>query len=298
MSTALAHTIGFIGTGLMGAPMVQNLVRAGYAVRVWNRSPEKAATINGVAVAPSPAQAAHGAQACIIMVSDGAACRDVLFGSDGVTQTLPMGAPIIVMSTIGYAEAIELARQVNNLGYNWVDAPVSGGTPAAKSGTLSIMVGAEDAQFSATKPMLEAMGRPIHMGPVGTGALTKLANQMVVASTIATVAEALTLAGQAGADTGKVREALLGGFANSRVLDLHGKRMIENDFAPGGPAKYQLKDMRAARDAAAAMGLNLPVLDLVDHLFADLVANGGADLDHSALFAEIQRRNGLAQKAS
>jgi 3-hydroxyisobutyrate dehydrogenase-like beta-hydroxyacid dehydrogenase len=160
------------------------------------------------------------------------------------------------------------------------------------------MVGAEDAQFSATKPMLEAMGRPIHMGPVGTGALTKLANQMVVASTIATVAEALTLAGQAGADTGKVREALLGGFANSRVLDLHGKRMIENDFAPGGPAKYQLKDMRAARDAAAAMGLNLPVLDLVDHLFADLVANGGADLDHSALFAEIQRRNGLAQKAS
>jgi 3-hydroxyisobutyrate dehydrogenase-like beta-hydroxyacid dehydrogenase len=298
MSTAHAKTIGFIGTGLMGAPMAQNVVRAGYAVRVWNRTPEKAATIDGVEGAPSPAQAAHGAQACIIMVSDGAACREVLFGSEGVTQTLPKGAPIIVMSTIGYAEAIALAHQVNELGYGWVDAPVSGGTPAAQAGTLSIMVGAEDAQFSAAKPMLETMGHPTHIGPGGTGALTKLANQMVVASTIATVAEALILASRAGADTVKVREALLGGFANSRVLDLHGKRMIANDFAPGGAAKYQLKDTHAARDAASAMGLKLPVLDLVDQLFADLVANGGADLDHSALFAEIQRRNRLEQLAS
>ncbi|SDE52104.1 3-hydroxyisobutyrate dehydrogenase [Paracoccus isoporae] len=287
--------VAFLGTGLMGGPMCRNLARAGAEIRAWNRSPEKAQAIGeGVAVATSPAAAAQDAAACIVMLSDGPTCRKILI-DDGAAAALAPGALLIVMSSIGHQEAVDLAAEASGMGLRWIDAPVSGGTPAAAAGTLSIMAGGRADDLDAAAPLLTPMGNVVHIGPAGTGALTKLINQITVASTIATVAEAMLLAEQGGADPRKVREALMGGFAASRILDLHGQRMIEGDFEPGGPARYQLKDTRAARDVAKSLGLDLPVLDLVDGLFDDLVAQGGGGLDHAALLLELRRRNGLAQ---
>lgn len=285
--------IAFLGTGLMGGPMCQNLARSGATVRAWNRSPAKARALGeGVAVAATPAEAAKDAAACIVMLSDGPACRQVLL-DDGAAAALSPGALLIVMSSIGHDEALALADQARAMGLRWIDAPVSGGTPGAEAGTLSIMAGGTPEDIAAAAPLLTPMGNLVHIGPAGTGALTKLINQITVASTIATVAEAMLLAQAGGADPARVRQALMGGFAASRILDLHGQRMIKGDFDPGGPARYQLKDTRAARQVAAGLGLELPVLNLADQLFADLVAHGGGDLDHSALLIELRRRNGL-----
>jgi 2-hydroxy-3-oxopropionate reductase len=286
--------VAFLGTGLMGGPMCRNLARAGVDVRAWNRSPAKAAALgDGIAVAALPSGAAKRATAVVVMLADGPACRRVIF-DDGVAEALAPGALVIVMSSIGHDEALELAAQARSLGLRWIDAPVSGGVSGAEAATLSIMAGGEAEDIAAAQPILSAMGRVVHIGPAGTGALTKLINQITVASTIATVAEAMLLAEAGGADPVKVREALMGGFAASRILDLHGQRMIDGNFQPGGPARYQLKDTRAARAVAARLGLDLPVLALVDQLFADLVAWGGGDLDHSALLVELRRRNGRA----
>jgi 2-hydroxy-3-oxopropionate reductase len=202
------------------------------------------------------------------------------------------GAVLVVMSTISVAEARDLAAEARALGLRWLDAPVSGGEAGAKAGTLSIMVGGAAEDVAAARPLFEAMGRPVHIGPAGTGQLAKLVNQLTVASHIAAVAEALLLAEAGGANPASVREALLGGFAQSRILELHGLRMIESDFAPGGPAKYQLKDTHAARELARSCGLDLPMLDLAHGPFEGLVASGGGDLDHSALILELRRRNG------
>jgi 3-hydroxyisobutyrate dehydrogenase-like beta-hydroxyacid dehydrogenase len=298
MTSTVRDSVAFLGTGLMGRPMAQNLARAGFRVRAWNRTPDKATGLEGqLSIAASPAEAAQGAAICVVMVSDGPACAEVLFGPSGAAGHLQPGAVVVVMSTIGHAEALELAQQTRAAGLGWVDAPVSGGTVAAEAATLSIMAGGEAADVDVALPVLKAMGNSLHLGPAGAGTLTKLINQMVVASTIATIAEAMTLARQGGAELAKVREALLGGFAQSRILDLHGQRMIADNFAPGGPARYQLKDTRAARAAAGALGLELPVLDLVDTLFADLVAHGDGDLDHAALIHEIRRRNHIGGSA-
>lgn len=285
--------VAFLGTGLMGGPMCRNLARSGAKVRAWNRSAEKARTLGeGIAVAATPVEATQGADACIVMLSDGPTCRQVLL-DDGAAAALAPGALLIVMSSIGHAEALDLADRARAMGLRWLDAPVSGGTPGAEAGTLSIMVGGTPEDLAAAAPLLAPMGGTVHIGPAGTGALTKLINQITVASTIATVAEAMLLAEVGGADPARVRQALLGGFAASRILDLHGQRMIDGNFEPGGPARYQLKDTRAAREVASGLGLNLPVLNLADALFADLVAHGGGDLDHSALLIELRRRNGL-----
>lgn len=198
------------------------------------------------------------------------------------------------MSSISHPEALDFARTASGMGLRWIDAPVSGGTPAAEAGTLSIMAGGAVADIAAARPFLDPIGRTVHIGPAGTGALTKLINQITVASTIATVAEAILLAEAGGADPARVREALMGGFAASRILELHGQRMIDRDFTPGGPARYQFKDTTAARQLAGGLGLDLPVLKLADQLFADLIAHGGGDLDHAALLLELRRRNGLS----
>jgi 2-hydroxy-3-oxopropionate reductase len=290
--------VAFLGTGLMGGPMCRNLARAGADVRAWNRSSEKAHALGeGIAVAASPAEAAQGTAAAIVMLSDGPACRQVIF-MDGVAEALAPGALLIVMSSIAHDEALELAAKAGAMGLRWIDAPVSGGVPGAEAAKLSIMAGGEEDDIAAAEPILSTMGRVVHIGPAGTGALTKLINQITVASTIATVAEAMLLAEAGGADPGKVRAALMGGFAASRILELHGQRMIEGNFEPGGPARYQLKDTRAALKVADALGLDLPVLTLADQLFADLVAQGGGDLDHSALLIELRRRNGRGSQAA
>lgn len=283
--------VAFLGTGLMGGLMCRNLVVSGVKVCAWNRSPDKARS-TGAHVSGSPQEAADGAEACIVMLSDGLACRDVLFEQGTAVRLVP-GALLIVMSSISHPEAVEFASIAARMGLRWIDAPVSGGTPAAKEGTLSIMAGGAQADIEAARPLLSAMGRTVHIGPAGAGALTKLINQITVASTIATVAEALILAEAGGADPARVREALMGGFAASRIMELHGQRMIERNFVPGGPARYQLKDTTAALQVARALGLELPVLNLAHQLFADLIAHGGGDLDHAALLLELRRRNGL-----
>ncbi|MEO1989194.1 MAG: NAD(P)-dependent oxidoreductase [Martelella sp.] len=286
--------IAVLGTGLMGGQMAANLLGAGFQVTVWNRSAEKTAPLaaQGAGLAGNPARAVADADAVVVMLSSGPVCEDVLFGSGAAANAMRKGALLIVMSSIGMGEAEAMAERAQALGLRWLDAPVSGGTPAATNGSLSIMVGGQTVDVRAASPILSAMGRVVHIGPAGTGALTKLINQSLVASTLVAVSEALLMAERGGADLAKVREALLGGFAASKILDLHGQRIIAGDFQPGGPSKYQVKDTRAALEVAGNLGLDLPALKLSDALFSSLVEHGGADLDHSALFLELKRRNG------
>ncbi|NWO10558.1 NAD(P)-dependent oxidoreductase [Chromohalobacter salexigens] len=291
--------IAVLGTGIMGRPMALNLIRAGYDICVWNRSRDKAAPLGneGAHLAESPSEAVKGCSAVVVMVSSGQVCEEVLFAEHGAVHSMATGSLLIVMSSIGRNEAVDMAQRCDALGLQWLDAPVSGGEKGAIEADLSIMAGGTSEAFASGEDVLSAMGRPVHIGPAGTGALTKLINQLTVASTIGAISEALLLAEIGGADPARVREALLGGFAYSRILEQHGQRMLDEDFSPGGPAKYQLKDTQAACEVAQELGLDLPLLKLTDHLFADLIKAGGGELDHSALYLEMWRRNGLPSKS-
>jgi 3-hydroxyisobutyrate dehydrogenase-like beta-hydroxyacid dehydrogenase len=287
--------IGFIGTGIMGEPMALHLVKAGLHVKVWNRSPAKLRALIEAGAEPC-AEASATAQdisVLICMLSDGPTCDQILFGERGTVSAMSPNSTLIVMSSIPVETARDQARKCAERNVRYLDAPVSGGQRGAQQASLAIMVGGAESDFAAAREPLTVMGRPVLVGPVGSGQLAKIANQMIVASTIATVSEALLLAERGGADPAKVREALSGGFADSTVLKQHGLRMIENDFKPGGPAKWQLKDTHTAVALAKSMGLSLPVISLVDSLFQDMIANGDGDLDHSALIRELRRRNNL-----
>ena len=288
-------TLGFVGTGIMGLPMALHLVAAGYPVRVWNRSAEKFAPLvaAGAVACAEPRDVGLGASVVVCMLSDGPTCDRVLFGSGGVVAAMEPGATLVVMSSIAVETAVEQARQAAEFGVHYVDAPVSGGEIGARKASLAIMAGGSEEDFATVAPILAAMGRPVRVGAVGCGQLAKLVNQLIVAGTIANVAEALLLAERGGASPAKVREALAGGFADSTILQLAGQRMIDGDFAPGGPAKWQLKDTHNALALAEKLGLALPVAGVVDSLFADMVEHGDGDLDHSGLIRELRRRNGL-----
>lgn len=294
MAEAGGLRIGFLGTGIMGAPMARRLAAAGFAVTAWNRSAEKAGGLaaDGVSVAPTPRGAAAGADVLVAMLSSGPVCDEVLFGPEGAASALLPGATVLVMSSIPPQTARAQADKAREMGLSYVDAPVSGGEKGAQAGTLAIMAGGEAAVVDRLAPVFAPLGRPTHVGPAGAGSLTKLCNQLIVATTIGAVAEALVLAESGGADPARVREALLGGFADSSVLRQHGLRMVTGDFKPGGPAKYQIKDTGAALDVARAASLDLPLASATHALFESMVANGGADLDHSALILEIKRVNG------
>lgn len=285
--------IGFLGTGIMGGPMAARLAAAGMAVTAWNRTPGKAGGLAGVAVAETPAAAVAGADVVVVMLSSGAVCDAVLLGDDGALAAMAPGAVLVVMSSIPVEIARAEAEAAVARGVAYVDAPVSGGERGAIGGTLAIMAGGAAADVARLAPVFAPLGRVTHVGPVGAGQLAKLANQLIVASTICAVAEALLLAEQGGADPAKVREALLGGFADSTILRQHGERMVTGDFRPGGPAKHQIKDTGTALALAEGLGLDLPVAREVDQLFRDLVDHGGGDLDHSAALVELRRRNGL-----
>ena len=287
--------IGFLGTGIMGYQMARRLCEAGYPVTAWNRTRSKAEPLTefGATVAAAPAAATAGSDIAICMVSDAPACDDVLI-TQGSLAAMPQGSLAIVMSSVPVETVQAQAETAAELGLGYLDAPVSGGEKGAIDGTLSIMVGGDAAAFEAARPALEVLGRPHHLGPVGSGQLSKLANQLIVANTLCTVAEALLLAKAGGADAAAVREALLGGFAQSTVLRQHGARMIDGDYEPGGPAKYQVKDQRTATTLARKLGLVLPVSELATKLFEDMVDHGDGDRDHSAIFVELQRRNGLS----
>ena len=288
-------SVGFLGTGIMGGHMARRIAQAGHDVAAWNRTAAKAEALSafGVAQAGDAAAAARGADAVVCMLSSGPVCDETLIGG-GVLDAMRPGSLLVVMSSIPVAAARRHAEAAAERGIGCLDAPVSGGETGARDGTLAIMAGGTQEVFERARPFLEVMGRPTHVGPAGTGQLSKLVNQMIVASTIATVAEAVLLAELGGADPAKVREALLGGFADSTILRQHALRMIGRDFEPGGPAKYQVKDTTTAVEFGRTVGLELPVLQVVDRLFGDMVAHGDGDLDHSAIIREIGRRNGLS----
>lgn len=287
-------SIAFLGTGLMGLPMAGHLIAAGYPLTVWNRTAAKAASLveTGARLAASPVDAADGADVVILMLENGRICEDVLFGSSLAGAIRP-GALVIDMSSIKPAEAQSQARRLAERGVRHIDAPVSGGTVGAEAATLAIMAGGDVTDFATAEPILKTMGRPVHVGPSGAGQLTKLANQIIVGVTIGAVAEALMLAARGGADPVKVREALRGGFAESRVLELHADRMARRDFATRGRSVTHLKDIDNALDAAATLNLvDCPYTALTADLFRGLIAHTG-DLDHSGLLVEIERRNAI-----
>jgi len=284
--------IAFLGTGLMGAPMARRLLQAGYSLTVWNRNPDKAKALesDGATVAPSPAEAVDGADIVITMLTDGKAVGDVLFES-GCAERLAKGAKVIDMSSIAPAIAKEHAAKLEALGIAHVDAPVSGGVVGAEAGTLAIMAGGDADVVASLQDMFSAMGRVTHVGPSGAGQICKLANQQIVAVTIGAVAEAMILVEAGGASREAFRNAIRGGFADSRILEIHGRRMVERAFDPGGTAKNQLKDLNAVMDVADALSLTLPLTSGVRAEFTDFVEDGGGPLDHSGLLLHLEKLN-------
>ncbi|WBU41150.1 MULTISPECIES: NAD(P)-dependent oxidoreductase [Marinobacter] len=291
MTSRLPH-IAFLGIGLMGAPMTRNLLTAGYPMTLWNRTASKCEPFAGEAtIAGSPAEAVTGADIVITMLENGAVVEDVLV-AQGALSALNSGALVIDMSSVQPSLARRLAGLAAERGAGFVDAPVSGGTLGAVEARLSIMAGGPEADVARARPVFEVLGKCTRIGPVGAGQLAKLANQAIVGITIGAVSEALLLAAKGGADPAAVREALMGGFAGSRILELHGQRMIDRDFAPGAPARIQLKDMRMILDEARAEGLTLPLAQQTHNEYLSLVANGHSDVDHSGLLLELEHLNG------
>ena len=289
-------TIAFLGIGMMGLPMARRLCEAGHSVHAWNRSRDKAHPLAacGAVVHDAARDAVADAQLTISMLADGASTADVLFDpARGAAAAMRAGSIVVDMASIRPAEARDHAARLAALGVAHVDAPVSGGTLGAEAGTLAIMAGGEAADVERARPVLAVLGRCTHVGPHGAGQLAKLANQMIVGITIGAVAEALLLCDKGGADPAKVREAISGGFADSRILQVHGQRMIGRDFAPRARMTVQLKDMRNAMATAAELGAVIPVTALLESLYADAVGHGLADLDHAGLFAELAARNGI-----
>lgn len=284
--------IAFLGIGLMGAPMATHLLEAGHSVAVWNRSPGKAEALAaaGAGVAATPAEAASGAAVVFTMLSDGQAVGDVLF-RQGVAEVLTPGALVIDCSSIAPSEARAHAARLAERGIGHLDAPVSGGPAGAEQATLAIMVGGGSFDWAKGEPLLRLLGTPTHIGGVGAGQVAKLANQIIVALAIAAVSEALLLAHEGGADPAAVRTAMGGGLADSKVLQIHGGRMLDRSFLPGGSARMHLKDMNNVLDEAEALGLKLPLSKAVRDLFVAVVEQRGGGVDHSALLLEVERQN-------
>ena len=287
--------IALLGIGLMGFPMGRRLCEAGHSVHVWNRTIGKAQRLSGAGaiVHAKPTDAVREADFIITMLDDGPVVSEVLFAL-GVANSLPANSLVIDMSSIKPVEARDHAARLNEQHIGYLDAPVSGGTIGADSGTLAIMVGGKASNFERALPILNVFGRPTHVGPTGAGQLTKLANQMIVGATIGIVAEALLLCERGGAHMGKVREAITGGFADSRILQVHGQRMVERDFTPRGRMSVQLKDLRNALATASEVGFDAPITALFEQLYAQGVEHGLADLDQSGLCVELASRNGMA----
>ena len=286
--------IAVLGIGFMGFPMARRLCEAGHRVHVWNRSRDKAERLApfGATVHESPAQAVQGADIVVCMLESGPIVADVLF-EQRAARAMKRGALVIDMGSIKPREARDHAARLADFGVDHLDAPVSGGTGGAEAGTLVIMAGGKPADFERARQVFDVFGRATHVGPHGAGQLAKLANQMIVGITIGAVAEALLLCQKGGADMGKVKEAITGGFADSRILQVHGQRMVERDFAPRARMSVQLKDMRNALATAEEVGFDAPVTQLFEQLYADAAEHGLADLDHAGLFVELASRNGI-----
>ena len=286
--------IAVLGIGMMGRPIARRLKEAGHQVQVWNRTRAKAEPLAavGITVHASPTEAVQNADVVISLLENGPVVGQVLFES-GTAKAMRKGALFIDMASIQPREARDHAARLGEMGLAHLDAPVSGGTVGAENGTLAILVGGRPEDFAQAQPVFAACGRATHVGPHGAGQLTKLANQMIVGITIGAVAEALLFAAKGGADMAKVREAIQGGFADSRILQLHGQRMVERDFAPRGRMAVQLKDMRNALATAGEIGFDAPITALFETLYAEGVDHGLGELDHSGLFVELASRNAM-----
>lgn len=292
MSTLSGTTIGFIGLGLMGRPMALNLHRADARLIVYNRSRgvvEELAAL-GMEPAASPGEVGERAGMVILMLSDTPAVEQVLFGDKGLIEGLKPDSLVIDMGTTAVLPTRDFGRRIIAAGSDYVDAPVSGGQLGAQQATLTIMAGGSEAAMARARPILEVLGsRLTHVGDLGAGQVAKAANQIIVGLTIGAVAEAFALARQSGVNPAKVREALMGGFASSRILELHGERMIQGRFEPGAKVTTQYKDLTQALELATALGLELPATRLSRDLYQKLIDQGGGGLDHSALIQVLER---------
>lgn len=288
--------IALLGTGIMGGHMARRLAQAGFSVVVWNRTPAKAEKLQefGIRLAASPSTACADADVAIVMLSNGPVVEEVLFSDDASghkpAEMLAPGAVLVVMSSIPVENCRAQAERLSHRRVGYVDAPVSGGEPGARDGTLAILAGGEADVVAGLADVFAALGRATRLGPAGTGQLTKLANQIIVGGTMIAVAEALHFATCGGADPAAVRRALMGGFAESKILAIHGERMVERNFVPGGPAEYQLKDIRTAQALAGKLGLHLSLLDSMIGIFSDMIANQGTGLDVAGVMLEVERR--------
>ena len=283
--------IGFIGLGIMGTPMAGNLIKGGHTVFTHTRGDTPAALLEaGARPCASGAEAARQADIVITMVPDTPHVEDVLFKPDGVAAGLSKGKVVVDMSSISPVATKDFAQRINALGCEYLDAPVSGGEVGAKAATLTIMVGGSEAAFDMVKPIFELRGTNITLvGGNGDGQITKVANQIIVALNIEAVGEALLLAAKAGADPAKVRQALMGGFANSRILEVHGERMVKRTFDPGFRIELHQKDLNLALTTARQLGVSLPNTATAQELFNACSAHGGAKWDHSGMVRALEK---------
>jgi 2-hydroxy-3-oxopropionate reductase len=282
--------IGFIGLGIMGRPMAGQLLKGGHTLFIRNTStPPAELTEAGAKPCSSGREVAQNADVIILMVPDTPQVESVLFGDDGVAAGLSAGKIVVDMSSISPIATKDIARRINEHGCEYLDAPVSGGEVGAKAASLTIMVGGSEAAFAKVKPLFELMGKNITLvGGNGDGQTTKVANQIIVALTIEAVGEALLFASKAGADPAKVRAALLGGFASSRILEIHGERMVKRTFNPGFRIELHQKDLNLALQGAKSLGVSLPNTATCQELFNACTAHGGAAWDHSAMVRALE----------
>ena len=281
--------IGFIGLGIMGRPMAMNLKNADHELIVPERSSLTGEIRGAAKVVATPKAVAAESEVLILMVPDTPDVEAVLFGQDGAAEGLKKGTLVIDMSSISPIETKEYAAKVIAKGCDYLDAPVSGGEVGAKNAALTIMVGGSEEAFARAKPLFDLLGKNItHVGPVSAGQVCKVANQIIVALNIQAVSEALVFASKAGADPAKVRQALMGGFASSRILEVHAERMLNGTFNPGFKIKLHQKDLNLALSSAKALSLSLPNTAIAQQMFASCIAHGGGELDHSALILAIE----------
>ena len=284
--------IGFIGIGLMGLPMAKNILKSGYKLIAFNRSPNKADLLKefGAEIAKSMGELVNNSDVIITMLTDDKAVDEVM-NNQNFVENLKSGKILIDMSSVKPITAKKHANSLKLKDINYLDAPVSGGTIGAEEATLAIMTGGDQNVFNEVKDLLKTMGNPTLVGPVGSGQVSKLANQIIVGLTIGAVAEAVTLCEKAGADPIKMISALSGGWADSKVLQTHGKRMINKDFTPKGKTSTHLKDMNNILECANNFNTHLPISNLVKEMYKNLVENGCGNDDHSSLYKEIERMN-------
>ena len=286
------QNIGFIGTGLMGFPMAKNILKAGYKVKAFNRSINKAEPLKdfGAEISNSIGELVKESHVVITMLTNDDAVNEVI-GSDEFLNNLKPNSTVIDMSSVKQTTAVNHGKNLKSQKINYLDAPVSGGTIGAEEASLAIMIGGEQMVFDSVKDILKSMGNPTLVGPIGCGQVSKLANQIIVGLAIGAVAEAVTLCEKAGADPNKMIKALSGGWADSKVLRTHGKRMIDKNFSPKGKTSSQLKDMNNILECANNYNTQLPISNLVKEMYKSLVENGHGETDHSSLYKEIERIN-------